>query len=118
MSAPVTCRKGSPTCYCLVGWPPAEQCPDCRDRWKPGEFRDSYCICPPVDRICPPPEDVCREETVVLTPEPDEPTEVQRLKKQLTKLLREHPTCRTYNCQQCAEKIERFEEIRRLEDGP
>ena len=42
-----TCRKGTPGCYCKIGWPYDEQCPDCRDDWNEGEFRDSYCICPP-----------------------------------------------------------------------
>jgi hypothetical protein len=44
-----TCRKGYPDCYCAVGWPYDKQCPDCRDTWPEGSFRDSYCVCPPPD---------------------------------------------------------------------
>jgi hypothetical protein len=40
------CNKKSPTCFCKVGWPYEEQCPQCRDTWPDGVFRDSYCICP------------------------------------------------------------------------
>jgi hypothetical protein len=45
------CNKGSPTCFCKVGWPKERQCPACRDRWPVGVFRDSYCICPPDDEM-------------------------------------------------------------------
>ena len=41
------CGRRSSKCFCLVGWPYEKQCPDCRDNWKDGQFRDSYCICPP-----------------------------------------------------------------------
>jgi len=41
------CHKGVFGCFCAVGYPPERQCPDCRDRWAAGQFRDSYCICPP-----------------------------------------------------------------------
>lgn len=43
------CQKHCPGCFCAVGWPYEEQCPNCRDSWKAGEFRNSYCICPPKD---------------------------------------------------------------------
>lgn len=45
------CHKGVPGCFCRAGWPYERQCPNCRDSWKPGSFRDSYCVCPPVERI-------------------------------------------------------------------
>jgi len=41
------CHKGVSRCFCAVGFPYEMQCPDCRDNWKEGQFRDSYCICPP-----------------------------------------------------------------------
>ena len=40
-----TCQHGVPGCKCAVGWPPAEQCPDCRE----DEPRASYCVCGPKD---------------------------------------------------------------------
>lgn len=43
------CHKKCFGCFCVVGWPYERQCVDCRDSWKDGEFRNSYCICPPKD---------------------------------------------------------------------
>lgn len=37
------CRKGVPHCLCLVGFPPAEQCADCREE----HLRFSRCVCSP-----------------------------------------------------------------------
>lgn len=48
------CRKGSPGCFCKVGYPIERTCPECRDMWEPGDFIDSYCVCGPDDDICPP----------------------------------------------------------------
>lgn len=40
------CQKGSPGCFCKVGWPYERMCPDCRDGRAPGDNR-SYCVCSP-----------------------------------------------------------------------
>ena len=37
------CQKGVRDCLCLVGFPPAEQCADCREEG----LRSSRCVCDP-----------------------------------------------------------------------
>lgn len=37
------CQKGVRDCLCLVGFPPAEQCSDCREEG----LRSSRCVCGP-----------------------------------------------------------------------
>jgi hypothetical protein len=39
------CRKEVPGCFCKVGWSEERRCPECGGAW------DSYCVCPPVERI-------------------------------------------------------------------
>ena len=96
MSATATCWKGLDSCKCRVGWPPEEQCADCREEQK----RSSRCVCGSNDDI---------------VSAPPGPTARQRLQRQLSTLMREHPACRTYNCSQCAEKLDLLEQIRTLE---
>jgi len=37
------CHKCVPGCKCKSGFPPDEQCPDCKE----DSPRSSYCVCPP-----------------------------------------------------------------------
>ena len=39
----VSCPKGAPGCLCGDGWPPEQQCPDCREE----HLRSSRCVCLP-----------------------------------------------------------------------
>lgn len=48
LAAGRACSKGSPACYCAVGWPLEEQCEKCRgEECGPAGLRDSFCVCVP-----------------------------------------------------------------------
>lgn len=45
----IYCNKKCSGCYCAVGWPEDEVCPNCIDmrRHKDSHAKYSYCICEP-----------------------------------------------------------------------
>jgi len=47
------CHKNIAGCYCAVGRPEDEICPDCKDLREPDDEHAKYCYC-----ICPPNEKI------------------------------------------------------------